>query len=79
MNTAVNNHGLYFCMHTRVYCPGCRQFNSMDKKLEAKPGVHAHVDYTLSSGPNRLKDVIPASEAEALQQHPYAIIQAGLL
>lgn len=52
-----------------------QQSKGVDKKLEAKPGMRAHVDYTLSSGPNRLKELLPKSEAEALQQHPYAIIQ----
>ena len=36
----------------------------------------AHVDYTLYSGPNRLKQFMP-EEAEKLQQSPYAVIQVN--
>lgn len=34
----------------------------------------AHVDYTLNSGPGRLREVLP-EEAESLQNTPYAVIQ----
>ena len=39
-----------------------------------EPVQRAHVDYTLYSGPNRLKQLMP-EEAEKLQQSPYAVIQ----
>lgn len=39
-----------------------------------KPVPRAHVDYTLPSGPGRLKELLP-EEAESLQKTPYAVIQ----
>ena len=39
-----------------------------------KPVPQAHVDYTLTSGPGRLKELLP-EEAETLQMTPYAVIQ----
>ncbi len=42
-----------------------------------KPVQSAHVDYTLQSGPGRLKELLP-EEAESLQKHPYAVIQVSL-
>lgn len=39
-----------------------------------KPVPRAHVDYTLTSGPGRLKELLP-EEAETLQKTPYAVIQ----
>ena len=39
-----------------------------------KPVPRAHVDYTLTSGPGRLKELLP-EEAESLQKTPYAVIQ----
>lgn len=39
-----------------------------------KPVPRAHVDYTLTSGPSRLKELLP-EEAESLQKTPYAVIQ----
>ena len=63
------------CDCKQKHVVGCRDTGRTDKKLEAKPGRRAHVDYTLNSGPHRLTELLPASEAEALQKHPYAIIQ----
>ncbi len=39
-----------------------------------KPVPRAHVDYTLTSGPGRLKELLP-EEAESLKKTPYAVIQ----
>lgn len=43
----------------------------------AKPTQRAHVDYTLDSGPNRLKAFVSLEEAERLQKTPYAIVQVS--
>ncbi|KAK9842655.1 hypothetical protein WJX74_000199 [Apatococcus lobatus] len=43
--------------------------------FKAQPASHAHVDYTIKSGIERLKAVLP-EEAEKLSQTPFAVIQA---
>ena len=39
------------------------------------PVTGVHNDYTEWSGPQRVRDFLPADEAEALLEHPFAIIQ----
>lgn len=39
-----------------------------------EPVKVAHNDYTVKSGPQRVRDLLPAHEAEALLQHRFAVI-----
>jgi hypothetical protein len=39
-----------------------------------EPVKVAHNDYTVKSGPQRVRDLLPAQEAEALLQHRFAVI-----
>lgn len=39
-----------------------------------EPVKVAHNDYTLKSGPQRVRDLLPAQEAEALLRHRFAVI-----
>ncbi len=38
------------------------------------PVLFAHNDYTIRSGPSRVRDLLPAEEAEALLQHRFCVI-----
>lgn len=38
------------------------------------PVTYVHNDYTLKSGPQRVRDLLPADEAEALLEHRFAVI-----
>ena len=39
-----------------------------------EPVKYAHNDYTLTSGPQRVRDLLPAGEAEELLKHRFAVI-----
>lgn len=45
-----------------------------EKKVRA-PVRNVHNDYTEWSGPQRVRDLLPAAEAEALLKHRFAVIQ----
>ncbi len=52
--------------------------NAENKRLEAKarePVRVAHNDYTEKSGPQRVRDMLPADEAEALLKRRFAVVQ----
>lgn len=46
-----------------------------DEKKVREPVRRVHNDYTEWSGPQRVRDLLPADEAEALLQHRFAVIQ----
>lgn len=46
-----------------------------EKNLARQPVTGVHNDYTEWSGPQRVRDHLPAKEAEAVLAHPFAIIQ----
>ena len=46
-----------------------------EKKLVREPVLAVHNDYTEWSGPQRVRDLLPAIEAEALLKNRFAIVQ----
>ena len=46
-----------------------------EEKLIREPVMTVHNDYTEWSGPQRVRDLLPADEAEELLKHRFAIIQ----
>ncbi len=46
-----------------------------EEKKVREPVRRVHNDYTEWSGPQRVRDLLPAGEAEALLQHRFAVIQ----
>jgi hypothetical protein len=50
--------------------------NGSDSKAAGirEPVQRVHNDYTVKSGPQRVRDLLPAAEAEALLQHRFAVI-----
>src|SRR5712692_5862406 len=46
-----------------------------EEKKVREPVRRVHNDYTEWSGPQRVRDLLPADEAEALLQHRFAVIQ----
>ena len=46
-----------------------------EEKQVREPVRRVHNDYTEWSGPQRVRDLLPAGEAEALLQHRFAVIQ----
>lgn len=47
-----------------------------EEKKVREPVRRVHNDYTEWSGPQRVRDLLPADEAEALLRHRFAVIQA---
>jgi hypothetical protein len=58
-----------FDHNVRVSAPDKRE-----EKGVREPVKYAHNDYTLKSGPQRVRDLLPAPEAEALLKHRFAVI-----
>jgi len=46
-----------------------------EEKKVREPVRRVHNDYTEWSGPQRVRDLLPADEAEALLQHRFAVVQ----
>lgn len=46
-----------------------------EEKKVREPVRRVHNDYTEWSGPQRVRDLLPADEAQALLRHPFAVIQ----
>ena len=46
-----------------------------NKRSIREPVLRVHNDYTEWSGPQRVRDLLPADEAEALLEHRFAIVQ----
>ena len=46
-----------------------------EQKLLREPVFTVHNDYTEWSGPQRVRDLLPAAEAEALLEHRMAVVQ----
>ena len=46
-----------------------------EEKKVREPVMRVHNDYTEWSGPQRVRDLLPSREAEALLQHRFAVIQ----
>lgn len=49
--------------------------DTRQKFLTREPVKRVHNDYTEWSGPQRVRDLLPADEAEALLRHRFAVIQ----
>jgi hypothetical protein len=52
----------------------CRPMAKRGDRGVREPVKYAHNDYTLKSGPQRVRDLLPAAEAEALLKHRFAVI-----
>src|SRR5579859_5778798 len=52
----------------------CRPMAKRGENGAHEPVKFAHNDYTFKSGPQRVRDLLPAAEAEALLQHRFAVI-----
>lgn len=52
----------------------CRPMAKRGENGAREPVKFAHNDYTFKSAPQRVRDLLPGAEAEALLQHRYAVI-----
>ena len=52
----------------------CKRKSEQGEKGVSEPVKFAHNDYTLKSGPQRVRDLLPAEEAEERLTHRFAVI-----